>query len=254
MIHFRWMFVLAALAVSGCATTSFERTTAIHSGTDISGSSVVVYSFLDVRRDYFGEQMLAMTNNQLVEQFKQRGVTARLVAYQGKALDANPNAIFMGVNRSMVTVPLKDYLQSQRPDEQKNGDKFRLMVFPSMVTTTGANIDSELTWSLADVGSEKPVWVTKQKTARTIWWNNDEAPESRSKQFVDGIMGEMTKSGLFGAAALQQQQALDEAKRKKKQQKERPGNRAMAAAISLAKMFGFDPAAMWTLAISVQFR
>jgi hypothetical protein len=218
MMGLRLVLVLAAVGLAGCASTSFERTTAIQAGTEISGSTVVVYSFLDVRKDYFGDQMLTMMNNQLVEQFKQRGVTARVVAYQNKPVDTNPNAIFMGVNRSMVTVPLKEYLQSQRPEEVKNGDKFRLMVFPSMVTTTGANIDSELTWSLTDASADKPVWVTKQKTARTIWWNNDEAPESRSKQFVDGIMGEMAKSGLFGAAALQQQQAADEAKRKKKQQ------------------------------------
>jgi hypothetical protein len=142
MTHLRWIIVLAALAVSGCATTKFERTTTLQSNTEISGSSVVVYSFLDVRKDYFGDQMLTLMNNQLVDQFKQRGVTARVVAYQGKAVDTNPNAIFMGVNRSMVTVPLKEYIASQRPEEQKNGDKFRLMVFPSMVTTTGANMNS----------------------------------------------------------------------------------------------------------------
>lgn len=218
MLHLRWMLLLAALAVSGCTTTSFERTTTLQSNTEISGSSVVVYSFLDVRKDYFGDQMLAMMNSQLVDQFKQRGVTARIVPYKAKGVETNPNALYMGVNRSMVSVPLKEYLQEQRPEEMKNGDKFRLMVFPSMVTTTGANIDSELTWSLTDVSADKPVWATKQKTARTIWWNNEEAPETRSKQFVDGIMSEMTKSGLFGAAAQQQQQVLDEAKRKKKQQ------------------------------------
>jgi hypothetical protein len=218
MTYLRWFLLLAALVVSGCATTSFERTTSLQSGAEISGSTVVVYSFLGVRKDFFGDDMLAMMNNQLVEQFKQKGVTARVVEYQHKGVDPNPNAIFLGVNRSLVTVPIREYIKSQQPEEEKSGDKFRLMVFPSMVTTTGANIDSELTWSLVDTNGDKPVWLTKQKTNRTIWWNNDEAPETRSKQFVDGIMAEMTKSGLFGAAALQQQQQLDEAKRKKKAQ------------------------------------
>lgn len=219
MTQLRWILALAvALAVSGCASTSFERTTALQSGTEISGSSVVVYSFLDVRKGMFGDQMLTMMNNQLVEQFKQRGVNARVVVYQQTEAEATPNALYLGVNRSMVTVPIKQYLTTQRPDEVKNGDKYRLMVFPSMVTTTGANIDSEINWTLAETAADKPVWMTKQSTSRTIWWNSEEAPETRSKQFVDGIMSEMTKSGLFGAAAQQQQQALDEAKRKKKQQ------------------------------------
>ncbi|MEQ1864599.1 MAG: hypothetical protein ABL996_08080 [Micropepsaceae bacterium] len=215
MMDFRWIVVFAALALSACATTSFERTTALQSGVEVSGSSVVVYSFLDVRKGVFGEKMLAMMNDQLVEQFKQRGVNARVVVYQYAEAEANPSALFLGVNRSMVAVPIKEYLKSQRPEEQKHGDKFRLMVFPAMVTV-GAGIDSQITWTLADTSADKPVWTTKQETSRTIWWSNEEAPELRSKQFVDGVMKEMTKSGLFGAAALQQQQQQDEAKRKQK--------------------------------------
>lgn len=206
----------AAVALSGCATTSFERTTSLKSGTEISGSSVVVYSFLNVRKAQFGEEMLAKMNANLVEAFRSRGVTARVVAYQHAAETVNPNAIFMGVNRSMVTVPIKDYLATQRPDEEKNGEKYRLMVFPSMITTGGAGIDSEVTWALSDIATDKPVWVTKQKTSRTVWWSSDEAPELRSKQFVDGVVAEMTKSGLFGAAAQEQQRLQDEAKRQKK--------------------------------------
>jgi hypothetical protein len=217
MTQLRLILALAvALGLSACATTSFERTTAFQSGTEISGASVVVYTFLDVRKSMFGDEMLAMMNNQLIEQFKQRGVNARIVVYKHAEAEANPSALYLGVNRSMVTVPIKPYLATQRPDEEKNGEKYRLMVFPSMVTTTGANIDSQITWTLNDIATDKPVWTTKQSTQRTIWWNSDEAPELRSKQFVEGIMAEMTKSGLFGAAAQQQQQQLDEAKKKKR--------------------------------------
>jgi hypothetical protein len=213
----RLVLVLATMALAGCASTSFERTKALQAGTEIQGSSVVVYSFLDVRKAQFGEQMLTMMNNQLVDQFKQRGVNARIVVYKQPEADVKPDALYLGVNRSMVKVPIQEYLAAQRPDEQKNGDKYRLMVFPSMVTTTGAAIDSEINWMLTDAATDKAVWTTKQSMSRTIWWHSEEAPESRSKQFVDGVMGEMTKSGLFGAAARQQQQALDDAKRKKKQ-------------------------------------
>jgi hypothetical protein len=217
MGHLRLVMALAAaMTISGCTTTSFERTTSLQSGTEISGSSLVVYSFLDVRKSLFGEQMLAMLNAELVEQFQQRGVTARVVVYRQTNAESNPNAIFMGVNRSMVAVPVKEYLKTQRGDEEQHGDKFRLMVFPSMVTTGGAAIDSEISWALSDVNADKPLWATSQKTSRTVWWNSDEAPETRSKQFVDGVIAEMTKSGLFGAAAQSQQQQQDEAKRKKK--------------------------------------
>jgi hypothetical protein len=214
-MRLRLLLLLGALALAGCASTSFERTKAFQAGTEIQGSSVVVYSFLDVRKGMFGEQMLTMLNNQLVDQFKQRGVTARIVVYQHAEAEANPAALYLGVNRSMVTVPIRDYLKSQRPEEEKHGDKYRLMVFPSMVTTTGAAIDTQINWTLADTASDKPVWTTKQSTQRTVWWNSEEAPETRSKQFVDGIMNEMTKSGLFGAAALEQQRQ-DEAKKKQK--------------------------------------
>jgi hypothetical protein len=213
----RLVLVLATMALAGCASTSFERTKALQAGTEIQGSSVVVYSFLDVRKAQFGEQMLTMMNNQLVDQFKQRGVNARIVVYKQPETDVKPDALYLGVNRSMVKVPIQEYLAAQRPDEQKNGDKYRMMVFPSMVTTTGAAIDSEINWMLTDAATDKALWTTKQSMSRTIWWHSEEAPESRSKQFVDGVMGEMTKSGLFGAAAQQQQQALDDAKRKKKQ-------------------------------------
>ena len=93
------------------------------------------------------------------------------------------------------------------------------MVFPSMVTTTGANIDSQINWTLIDAKTDKPVWTTKQSSSRTIWWNNDEAPESRAKQFVDGVMAQMAASGLFGAAAKQQQQELQEQQKQEKAKK-----------------------------------
>jgi hypothetical protein len=216
MQTFRLVALAVCLALSACATTSFERTTAIQAGTEIGGSSIVVYSFLDVRKDFFGEQMLATMNNQLVDQFKQRGVAARLVVYQHPALEAPSQSLFLGVNRDLISVPLKDYLAAQRPEEVKNAEKFRLMVFPSMVTTTGANIDSQITWTLIEAATDKPVWTTKQNTSRTIWWKNDEAPQTRSKQFVDGVMGQMTSSGLFGAAARQQREMDEQAKAKKK--------------------------------------
>jgi len=212
----RLILVLTAMTLAGCASTSFERTKAIQAGTEIQGSSVVVYSFLDVRKEQFGEQMLVMMNNQLVEQFKQRGVNARVIVYKQAEADAKPDALYLGVNRSMVRVPIQEYLAAQRPDEQKNGDKYRLMIFPSMITTTGAAIDSEINWMLSDIATDKPVWTTKQSMSRTVWWHSEEAPESRSKQFVDGVMGEMTKTGLFGAAALQQHQQLEDAKKKKR--------------------------------------
>lgn len=216
----RLILVLAAMALAGCASTSFERTNSLQAGTEIQGSSLVIYSFLDVRKAQFGEQMLAMMTNQLVDQLKQRGVNARVVVYKHPETTLNPDTLFLGVNRSMVKVPIQEYLATQRPQELKSGDKYRLMIFPSMVTLTGAAVDSEITWMLSDITADKPVWTTKQSMSRTIWWNTEEAPESRSKQFVNGIVGEMTKSGLFGAAALQQHQ-LDEAKKKSARPKPR---------------------------------
>lgn len=206
----------AAMALSACATTNFASTTTIQSGTEVAGTSIVVYSFLDVRKDFFGEQMLTMMHNQLEDQLKQRGVNARVVVYKHAAPETDFKSLFLGVNRNIVSIPLKTYLQSQRPEEEKRGDKYRLMVFPSMVTTTGANIDSQINWTLVDAKTDKAVWTTKQSTSRTIWWNSDEAPETRSKQFVDGVMAQMATSGLFGAAAkdLLQQQQQENTKKK----------------------------------------
>jgi hypothetical protein len=210
--------IVAAIELAACATTSFERTTTIQSGTEVAGASVVVYSFLDVRKDFFGEQMLAMMHSQLEDQLKTRGVNARVVVYKHTARETDFTSLLMGMNRNVVSVPIKTYMLSQRPEEEKRGDKYRLMVFPSMVTTTGANIDSQINWTLIDTKTDKPVWTTSQNTSRTIWWNNDEAPETRSKQFVDGVLTQMASSGLFGAAAkdqLEQQQRQQQLEKEK---------------------------------------
>jgi hypothetical protein len=217
---FRLAFALAALmAVSACATTNFEHTKSLQSGTEMSGTSLVVYSFLGIREDHFGKDMLAMMNGQLVAQFKQQGVNARIVVYEHSPVQNDYKSLLLGPNHTTsVAVPIKEYMASQRPAELKNGDQYRLIVFPSLVTTMGANIDSNISWTLIDTKTDKPVWTTKQNTSRTVWWNQDEAPETRSKQFVDGIMKQMTSSGLFGTAAADQMklQELQKAKEKAK--------------------------------------
>lgn len=190
MVLRRLLICMLAVSLAACATTKFENTKTLGPVDKLAGSSVAVYTFLDIRKDFFGKAMLAEVNAQIVERLRERGVTARVVSYR----DTNTGMFTMVTGSAYI--PIREFIQTQRPDEEKAGDKYRLLIFPSQVVV-GASQEFEVNWTLMDTKTDKPVWRSTQTGSRVIWWNNEEAPQTRAADFVNGAVKQMEATGLL---------------------------------------------------------
>ena len=169
---------------TACTTSRFEGSPATKPGTQISGSSVVIYSFLDVRNDFFGKTMLQQLHKQLVDKLGQRGVATRLVMYTPTTADT-------------ASIQLKDFLKTQRADEASHADRYRLLIVPWFTTAHEASLDSRVDWTLTDTKTELPVWFASQSIYRTVMFSRDEAPETRASEVIDSVISKMAAGGLF---------------------------------------------------------
>lgn len=189
----------AALLIAACATSSYQGVRPATPGTKIAGSQVVVYSFLEGKSHFFGEAMVRQLHVQLLQRLAERGVTARLVVYKSDEAPSATTAKHFTAMTETVVVPLRDYLRTQRAEETRHADKYRLLVMPWLMTAQQSTDYSRIDWTLTEIATEQPVWFANQNTSRTVILNRDEAPESRASHFVDGIVAQMSQSGLFGA-------------------------------------------------------
>lgn len=188
----------AALAVLGaCATASFE--TAAKPGTlpAITGAQVYVYSFLDIRNSDLGAAMVAAVNQQLVARLAERGVEAQVLTYSEAT--GKPVAGWAGT----VSVPIAQILAEHRDEETSFGADYRLIIMPASMNLYGANQSYQIRWSLVDAASDREMWMTTLRGDRTVWWSQNEDAEARAATFVNGVIAEMTGSGLLAAAATE---------------------------------------------------
>lgn len=186
------------LIATACTTTRFENTRALKADQQlIAGTNVVVYSFLDVHNEFFGETMVQVLHRELVSRLAQNGVTARVVVYKQAEPDAKASTAYYTSNRQAVVIPLKDFLLSQKPEETKARDKYRLLIQPWYMQSHQATTDVRITWTLTDIATDQPVWTTNQQTSRLVMISSDETPETRAKEIVDGIVTQMRASNLF---------------------------------------------------------
>lgn len=189
----------AVLMCAACATSSYQGARPAKPGTQLVGTRVVIYSFLEAKNDFFGETMVQQLHNQLLERLAQRDVAARLVVYKSpEGMQPALQKHFSATSETVV-VSLKDYLKSQRPDETRHADTYRLLVMPWLMTNQQSTAYSRIDWTLTDIATEQPVWFVNQNTSRTIMLNRDEAPKTLASHYVDGAIKQMTESGLFGA-------------------------------------------------------
>lgn len=202
MIYAKPALTLSALLIcAACATSSYQGARPAKPGTQIAGAKVVVYSFLESKGGFFGETMVQQLHKKLVEQLAERGVDARLVVYRpGDAPPPAPQKPFTATTETVV-VPLKDYLGSQRAEEARHADQYRLLVMPWLMTTQQSTAYSRIDWTLTEIATGQPVWFVNQNTSRTVVYDRDEAPETRASHFVDGVISQMASGDLFGDAA-----------------------------------------------------
>lgn len=161
-------------------------------GLSIRGSKVYAYSFLDLRDAELGADMLSQIDAQLTQSLASANVAMKVLRFK----DSEPGRSFATTSGGM-SVPVRQTIDSNLSEEKAQGTDYRLVVFPSKITLSGAWKFYDIRWDLIDVRTGRAVWSSASQGKHLTMWKNDEDPEARAKVIVDGVVAEFKKSGLI---------------------------------------------------------
>ncbi len=181
-----------ALALGGCASNSFAPSARADAGASLRGKKVFIYSFLDLRDAEFGPTMLAEIDAQLTAALGKSGAAARVLRFK----DSDVGRSFAATSGGM-TVPIGQTILSNGTEERGFGTDYRLVIFPSKMTLSGAWKYYDIRWEVFDAASGRRVWLGTSQGRHLTMWKNDEDPAARAKTIVDGAVAELGKSGLL---------------------------------------------------------
>jgi hypothetical protein len=167
-------------------------TAPIAEGTSLKGAKLFSYSFLDVRDTEFGPSMLSEIDKQLAAELGKSNIVMKTLRFK----DSEPAKFFVSTNAGM-TVPVKQVLDSNAPEEVKFGADYRLVIFPSKMTLSGAWKFYDIRWDVFDVKTGKRVWGSISQGKHLTMWKADEDPQGRAKTIIDAVVGEMRKGGVI---------------------------------------------------------
>ncbi|NHZ34027.1 hypothetical protein [Massilia rubra] len=192
MLH-RLFCVVFALALSACASTEVPKAELAVPGFVLSGSSVYIYSFLDVRDSTFGQKLLAEFDAQFAAALKGAAVTSTVLRFRdsehgGYFAPASGNV----ANQVMQTVTMN------LANERKSGALQRLTIEPAnVIITQGVRHNYDIKWSLSDASTGSLIWSTTTTGTHLNWGAIDENPRERAKSIVDEIIRQMQVSKLI---------------------------------------------------------
>ncbi len=161
--------------------------------------ALYVYSFLDVREGILGKKFLAEVQRQLGEALAADGVKSKQLWFENSPLRNDFSLAAVGQNpaSTAMRIPVEEVIKANQGDDASFGSTHRLLALPASVTSTNTSIHFMVRWVLIDAQTNKVQWSTSSASNEMRWFLGDENPVGRAKDFVDGLMVELRKSGAI---------------------------------------------------------
>jgi hypothetical protein len=184
------LFLAATLAA--CAANQFSETRTVGDSVVLRHARIYIYSFLDAREVEFGPNLLGELDTQLVSELEKNDIKGKILRFR----DSNIGQYYSMTNAGMQ-IPVGQVVARNLNAEREFDAKYRLIIFPSKMTISGAWKFYDVQWDLFDTQTRKKVWSTTSHGKHINMWKNDEDPHVRAKTIVDGILMELRKSNLL---------------------------------------------------------
>lgn len=186
-------------------------TTKLAPGEKLQGSSIYVYTFLDVRDAEFGRKVIDQFELQIVDALAAKGIRAKALRFKRSSVGAgyiSPPASTTGGNwfsgysyGKTDVVPVEQVVASNVADELAVGARYRLLVLPSSYNVYGSWQHYTLRWVLMDIKSGGMLWSHSYSGKHLMLWKPDENSVKRARKLVDGGLSELISSPLYLNAA-----------------------------------------------------
>lgn len=166
----------------------------------LKGASLYVYSFLDVRRDEFGDKVLDQFHAQLVDALKHNGVSPQLQQFRDSlagALWVPRNVKAATGRRTYERVPVLETIAANRAQEQAAGTRYRLLVLPANFELIGAWRHYTVRWIVMDAATDRILWKRDYKGKHLTVWRTNENAEGRGRKLTEAGLGLMREDQLL---------------------------------------------------------
>jgi len=184
---------VACAGAQGCAfAPSFSGTTVSSGIEPASLSRLYVYSFLDLRGDELGSSMMNEISRQLAAELQTRGITTEQHWFKN-----DPIAAEFARVRGTERIPVREVIAGNQEAERRFGSDYRLIIFPSNTVESGAWYYYDFRWAIEDTRTQRAVWSTTSRGKHMNWVSSNENAGARARLIVNGLISEMTRSGLL---------------------------------------------------------
>lgn len=154
----------------------------------LKGTSVYVYSFLDIRKAEFGEQVLAQFHRQMLDALRKEGVSPQLQLFGDSfvgSLWVPSTKVFNG-QRVQENAPVLETIAANLERERAAGSRYRLLILPAEFELIGAWRHYTVRWMIMDTATDQIGWRRDYKGKHLTMWRTNENAEGRGRKLTEG--------------------------------------------------------------------
>lgn len=157
---------------------------------ELRGAQVFVYSFLDIREQDFGFEVVEGFEKRLLEDLKIAGVPAKLLRYSDTSVSQN----YPARGKGSSWIPIGQVIDKNIEEEASIGTRYRLIIFPTKMAVGGLGREYTVRWTLFDARTGFEIWSFKYRSMHSALFS---AKISRAEKLVLGGVNAMRKARLF---------------------------------------------------------
>ena len=167
----------------------------------LTGASVYIYSFLDMRPVEFGQAMLDQLDLQLQTALSASNATSKVLRFR----DSQPGASFAprsefptyGITQSTDKIPIGETIASNFAAERAFRARYRLIVYPNYLFVSGPWRVYTIHWMLFDCATNNIVWSHNYNGRSLIWLTVSESGATQARPVVKDLVAGLKADGLL---------------------------------------------------------
>lgn len=163
----------------------------------LQGSSVYVYSFLDVRREEYTSKVLDRFDADLSARFAALKIGSNILRFRNSKMNRADEFYAGNHNQESRAIPVMETVYSNLNEERGAHARFRLIAFPSNYTVSGAWRFYEIRFLLIDAETGARLWGYTYSGKHMVMWKNSENADARAKKILDKLFSELKTAGYL---------------------------------------------------------
>jgi hypothetical protein len=164
----------------------------------LPGSSIYVYSFLDVREKEYTPKVLDRFDAALTERFGALKVSTKILRYnkvkekQGEFFANNTS-----FGSSSQNIPVEQTIYRNLAEERAAQTRYRLVIFPANFESAGSWRYYEIRFVLMDTQGGRRVFEYSYTGRHMVLLSESENSEARSTKILDAFFSELGNKGIL---------------------------------------------------------